>query len=304
MSYQFRLNRLDFSHSNVIFNVFLQIDNYRTFVDYVVISNNLYRFQEYFKYKTHPVDNYTCVLMMVHNLAEPEWLSIMCKQPLLSYVLCAIDSVDMDYSKMYLNMESIYLKQWCQHTHIKKRNNCFVFDWQTKEYLFKSKLGYRIANLKSQLLNLEFIFVATSVQLSPILLPNENSSYNIQSLVYFNSYNKFGFSKFFQHRRNAAGFVVYKTNTFDKDTRHHLFRCRNKAYISQSSVCDGVFDCPEIDSSDEIGCICKLSHFTNNIKNKCKIIQLTPTTYVCSLLHNTTKNNHCIPFGQKSFEYS
>ena len=183
----------------------------------------------------------------------------------------------------------------------KKRDSCFVFYWQTEEYLFKSKFGYRIASLKSQLSSLEFLFIATSAQLSPILLPNENSPDSIQSLVYFNSFNKLIFSEKLQLRKTTAGFVVYKTCTFDKDTRHHLFRCRNNAYISQSSICDGVSNCPDNNASDETGCICKLSHFKNKIKNKCKRIELTQTY---SLLYNTTKDNHCIPYGKKSIEYS
>ena len=304
MSYQLWLNRMNFSHSNTIFQVFLQINNYHTYVDYVGISNNLHRMEDYFRYKIHPIDNYKCGLMMVHNLAEPEWLSIMCDQPLLSYVLCTVDSTDMDYSQMFLNKESISQKEWCQYSHIKKKDNCFVFYWQIKEYLFVSKFAYSIVNLKSQLSSLEFIFIATSAQLSPILLPNKNSPDSIQSLEYFNSFNKFAFSKKFQQRKNAAGFVIYKTYTFDKDARHHLFRCRNNAYISQSSVCDGVSDCSDNNASDETGCICKLSHFKNKNKNRCKIIQLTPTYSVCSLLYNTTKDNHCIPYGQESIDYS
>ena len=270
------------------------------------MSKNLYKIEDYFKYQNHPVanDSFVCSLMMVHNLAEPHWLSIMCDQPLLRYVLCTIDSSDMDYSQMFLNKESISQKEWCQHTQIKKRDSCFVFYWQTEEYLFKSKFGHRIASLKSQLSSLEFLFIATSAQLSPILLPNENSLDNIQSLVYFNSFNKFVFSEKLQIRKTTAGFVIYKTCTFDKNTRHHLFRCRNNAYISQASVCDGVSDCPENNASDETGCICKLSHFKNKKKNKCKIIELTKKKSVCSLLYNTMKNNHCVPYVQKSIEYS
>ena len=98
--------------------------------------------------------------------------------------------------------------------------------------------------------------------------------------------------------------MVYKTHAFDKDTRHHLFRCRNNAYVSQLSVCDGIFDCPEVNANDEAGCFCKPSHFKNKDRSNCKIIQLSSTKSVCSLLFNTTKNNHCIPYGDKNNEYS
>ena len=177
MSYQLWLNSLDSRHSNVIFKAFSQIYDGNYFYYNVKISNDLYKKEEYLRHKTHPVtDNkYTCSLMMVHNLAEPEWLSIMCDQALLSHVLCAIDSADMDYSLMFTNKKSISQKEWCQHTHVKKGNGCFVLYWQTKEYLFVSKHGHRIANLKSQLHSLKFLFTATSAQISPILLSKETS---------------------------------------------------------------------------------------------------------------------------------
>ncbi len=91
------------------------------------------------------IDGQTCTLLLLTNLAEPEWISVNCSQKLLPHILCAkntnLSSLE---NSSYYNQKNVKDVKSCLHTDFNVNSTCYAFVWLAHQ----PKSGWHRHNLK------------------------------------------------------------------------------------------------------------------------------------------------------------
>ena len=78
-------------------------------------------------HELEPQNKNSCTLMLLTNLAEPQWISVPCSAALLPVALCVIDKAETKKSKQNIeNANDIY---FCPKTLIMINKTCYNFLW-------------------------------------------------------------------------------------------------------------------------------------------------------------------------------
>ena len=92
--------------------------------------------------------SHRCNMMLLLNLAEPDWVSIPCDKKLLGHILCYKNE---HFTKTDMEKANDYLV--CSKGHILVRKNCYVSLWSNGLYNTK----YVIEEFKARPVKLETI---------------------------------------------------------------------------------------------------------------------------------------------------
>ncbi len=228
-----------------------------------------------------------CTMLLLHNLATPQWISINCSEDLLSQAMCRIDR----------RMQSTRTNCYCLFFQTGKNSNCFLFVWS------KSRAEQRnlcrshkmetteIANIENWLHFLQ----APNIVLSPLWVRSKSM------LLVYNKVSQTYVTQTGDWKALAnEGWQLCTSGMQDIKVRSGLFSCKNATFIANLYVCDSTVDCPNDDFFDEQHCLC---HGTpsNSFKN-CKVTSFTNNKTKCSPLYYTTVNGSCIKFTQLNAE--
>ncbi len=191
----------------------------------------------------------TCILMLVANLASPEWINVDCQIPILKHIMCFASSLNRSHVHDLTGINNIVKQQkvakFCPNNSFLVHNKCLFFLWKkTNDSHASTCYVLRAAVLEiSDITNISQISDAT--HLSPVSGGSKPNS----AMFYFNS---------FQEKYEAMS-VSPKESFFIcyicvKETQMglNLFQCTDDIWISALLQCDGTDDCS--DSSDEMYC--------------------------------------------------
>ena len=190
-------------------------------------------------------------MMLVLNLAEPDWVSIPCNKQLLEHIFCYKNEPLM---RTDIQKENDYLV--CSKGHILVRKNCYVFLWSNGIFKTRYLREFNARPVTIQTITfLKNIFDATSLRNDyPTILIQKDV--NIVYVVKFQrSLNKITERHSTVNKSIAKGFYTYQYNRINIIIGINLFNCTKGGYISSEYICDGYTDCPN-DQSDERFCIC------------------------------------------------
>ncbi len=210
-----------------------------------------------------------CSLMLLSNLAEPEWIQINCEERIVASVLC----IEQTPTKSGGTNKITSADRTCLVNQTAKKSQCFTFLWYnvTEERSFQEKCKEHnsIPVGMKDISNSLFLLDTITPSLGPFLSPHSpaNSS-NFHTNTYKKYLNKVFCEQKLVQRDQAEGFYICATNRVPVSFGSHMFVCKNLSYISSAYVCDGTIDCPN-DDSDEVSCIC--SKLTANHPHKANI---------------------------------
>ncbi len=210
-----------------------------------------------------------CVLMLIINLADPEWVAIKCNEPVLESCLCSAE---------VQNITNLTLLQTTAHgcllSFISVRNLCFIFLWYNNN-LEMSKIGWLWKSNKLQ--HFQVVFDATNVAFPPVLSVDRRHAITYNRYLRIYQYKYTGSL----HRTSTTGLQIFVGDKHTFLPTQKMFECPNKTYISFHYVCDGNIDCAGTPPLDEEGCLCYL----HGMNKKCRWLQ-----------HNFKQKVTCSPF--------
>ena len=233
--------------------------------------------------------NRECTIMLLMNLAEPDWLFIPCQEKTLYYTVC-LQQQSKVFSKYHLiNSKSLNGKH-CDTLHVIISDACYAFVWQEKILVqsnfceqTKGKTSY-LAKFKQ----LKHFFKAFPIAVqTPIIFVKYKSSDIIAAKVVFETFNIPTITKTNMTGIKSQGYHVCHLNKFHAMTDSVTHYCVKGGHISLKYVCDQTIDCPN-DNSDEQYCIFSifpekvnesyhltgtkkcLAHYFSDIHGKCK----------------------------------
>ena len=240
-----------------------------------------------------------CTLLMLTNLAEPNWIQVNCSEKLLTSVFCVTENYD-HFSSTKSNIEDNLLRtndKSCSSLSVLKGNRCFTFLWlhlsETKNFE-KGCNEYDASSFPLQQLDFFiFLFEAISVVFPPFIFQNVSNSKMVQKFTYKKYLNVIKFNQETVSLQDAEGLYVCSSDKLVIITKNNMFLCYSGEYISYLFVCDGIVDCNDDVFSDEAFCTCKESEISHwwckyitseidkSLRTKCSSLYYTAIDRLC-----------------------
>ena len=225
-----------------------------------------------------------CMLMLLSNLAEPDWISIPCKQKFLYFVMCVKKDTFKKDPKFTDNTTNII---YCHIFQIIAHGDCYSFVWHTLEKSLLSScarvLGSTISmfNMKTVLTIFDAIMPS---RYTPLIVFKDKNDIFYQAMISWKDH-KITFEHAIITQKYSPGYNLCKFKGKRKGLKMLIFICKEAGYILINYVCDGQIDCPN-DKSDESDCIWKSKEeYIPNIQH-----------WKCPPLYQTSKDKYCTQF--------
>ncbi len=243
-----------------------------------------------------------CFLMFFSNLADPFWVNVGCHKKHLLHIFCERHKLSARVQKLKDQTQNM---QGCPSQDILHSEKCLKFSWFSGNATKNTMLGFVCREqgwLPMSLSNISFLhylFDAISTLFPPLLSENQK---NMIVMFTHRKYHKI--YHHFQHTSSiekAQGFhVCWKQSSQDR-IGSVFFACVNGGYVSDTHVCDGITDCPN-DVSDEQLCSCSDSDGkTLNASLACKeVLNRQSNKSTCGSLYFMSNDGKCDMFFMKS----
>ena len=234
--------------------------------------------------------NQQCSMMLLSNLAEPEWIQINCTEKLLADVICVKRTDPLDVRKT--NYQPMGIRMICPVNAISKGARCFLFLWHNINESTDLKLHCKLHNaLSAQVLNIQYfqyLFDAIQSVFPPILSPHQTDKTKIHRFTYDKYISIYHYED--SVSPNGDGFNLCTSKKIPVVTGENMFKCKSDVFISYLFVCDGITDCPNLDNLDEQFCHCL---FNEKIKgNLCKeSVNYKDNKTICTTLYFSAKGS-------------
>ncbi len=254
-----------------------------------------------------------CILLLMSNLAQPEWISIVCNKKLLSTVVCSTSAGNYD-TEAIENREQP-TETACRKSNLMMQTWCLLFVWFQAErtnsstnfhvkHLCSPWQGKTIQSLSDEKLQVLTVLADAVIHMSLLVIfPDQNKTHATQ--VLFERQSEF----FEPHTETiivpiteAQGFVICDVKKMQVlfEIESLVFRCTNGAFTSNLFFCDFVEDCP--DGSDEANCFCMSEKTTTNSPASCKQFHESLTNPPCSPFYYTGSNLSCTKFFELEWQ--
>ena len=234
-------------------------------------------------------------MMLLSNLAEPEWIQINCTERLLVDVICVMKTDHDNVSNITYHIGEKNLI--CPINTIAKDTRCYLFLWYSINQPTDLKSYCKLYNsLPVKDIDIKYFhFLFDAIQpVFPIILFLDD--------VFKTKIHRFTFNKFlsvyqFNHsiisNTNVEGFLLCTLKKMPVLTGNNMFQCKSDVFISYLYICDGIADCPNGDESDEEYCLCQIGKKSRNFKtNLCqKLVQNRNNKTICSSLYFSAKGS-------------
>ena len=247
------------------------------------------------KVEPHRVKRKTCFLMLLSNLAEPDWISVSCKRNILHVIICeASNNANNTFNEENLEDKISY----CSLIYTKFRNKCISFKWLCKISLKKLQCrNENVISVPTITAIIQSILGAVSLNEYP-LFHFCSKSKQISRYKYERYLNIFQQSVTKVKENRQEGFYTYIENKNTTFTSRRLFQWGNEFYILHSQVCNGKTECHG--EEDEKFCICdKDQNFSKNIF--CNVSPIIYKQRLCSPLYYITVQGSCHQVNRLSF---
>ena len=228
-----------------------------------------------------------CHVILLKDLANPKWIPVDCDEPVTSNILCYFE-VEQDVKEpLSVPSRHIYDKI-C----IAKNNTCYKFLWYKNEFIKREKYPIHIKNF-------QYIFDAVETTFPPIFSVDFKHVFSYQRLGHIYIYRK-------RKRRisDDEGLYIHQEKYYNFIKGGNVFECGNGRLISVYFLCDGINDCGNVNSTDEVGCYCGKEDYYSN---KCKYVyeervHRLKQANSCSYYYFKAKTNKCTKYLLPSYQ--
>ncbi len=192
----------------------------------------------------HFIHKHRCTLMLLFNLASPEWIGIDCTKSLVKFIVCSFSGNQTKNSQPFGNPNTL-----CSPHYIRYKTHCMLVRWVDSEqdsiqaHKRHRKAQFHLEHVK------ELKFLTENFKVSPLILYISGSASVFEYSAAFNEFQMSSSEK----AKPAAGFQVLFFSQLEVQIGRNLFKCKN-TFISADKVCDGTQDCDG--GSDELFCRC------------------------------------------------
>ena len=238
-----------------------------------------------------PMPSQDCSLLMLSNLAYPEWISINCNEAILTHIVCVKDIIKtLDEND---DVSITATKKYCGRSAFLHNGSCYLFTWFDGFTRTFSDLNDMCRDMNMINYNLQntavfkrFTFIFTAFNVPSFTILSKSAIDNFITLYVFEKYwLKEYYTKKDIELQIATGYIIcHRKSERLTFVLENIYKCKNKRLISTMSVCNNRNDCGE--GEDEKQCFCKSFHpYCQKVcrNSKCS----------CSYLYYETRNGNC-----------
>ena len=209
--------------------------------------------------------NKTCTVMLLFNLAKPDWISITCDNKILNHIFCYLYQGNVaNHNSSSINIQNTKDHTICSKFHMLYKQICVNFYWvdntnNSRNACIKHIQMNTYKELKGKPVNmtiitfLEQIFDATFLKYDYPSVLIDNGGNTMKMVKFQRFWNKLNFKKKTVPNYEAKWFYLCQYNRPYIPIGIILFCCKAGRYILMKSICDEIIDCPN-DKSDEESC--------------------------------------------------
>ncbi len=247
----------------------------------------------------------TCTLLLMANLAQPEWINIICTQNLLPDVICATNKSNSNQSLSFRNAHNntaVNSSLVCKTGFLKFLQHCFYF---TRDDCAQAEGAKPLASCDKSssvdsVTNLTFtIREATSAPFSPVIIPMGSQFTVFSAKKHLNiMITRLRTIK----TPSIKGYLACQQPSELLRVPEHLLTCERGGYILNTGACDGKMDCSKV-SADEAGCFCNVarSPLAEARGSFCKYVNWKNRTS-CGLLFHSLPTGICQAFHNNRYK--
>ncbi len=275
--------------AGIYFNDMHRVD-YRLIDDLLTYTSQLTLSKDKAIHQLYPHSHHkrACVMMMVANLAQPDWLYVNCDEKLIGDTFCSISFNTHKYNNIGRISSNV-----CSHDWLLSGNNCFQFIWISGRSEMEAHItAFEPVFLEQmgpfhEFLNLQNLYI------SPLLV--RSLEQNKALLQTFSPIYEHYEHKILNVSDGVSGFGAFYQKAKKLHKSQNLFKCSNGINILQLHVCDTMNDCAQEESHDEHFCSCP--GVWSNVPDfqLCKIMS-TVGKMKCSPVYFMNKTNDCAKF--------
>ena len=226
-----------------------------------------------------PQINTWCTLMLLTNLAEPEWVSIKCGDRIIGDIMCMIPRNKNITTNISMGADLIVFKKPCVFI----TGKCYLFSWDFLNDRSKSR-NSEIKKNNSTHVAMEYLVTTTNAEFPPFHFSS--------NLVTYCKLSRGWTSKNTKEQDKGLHIPILPGSKYI--AHENVFECGQGIFIAYAYVCDGKKDCPGDIAYDEIRCICE-TNFA--LSRKCKYIMGKDKIKSCSYFYLTLKDGTCLFYG-------
>ncbi len=198
----------------------------------------------------------TCTVLLVTNLAEPDWISIDCTVRVLVDIVCT-NRVNNKHEKNGTNQHSP--QAFCLLTQVLVYNKCFKFLEYRSFDLMESVCEPMKLHTFASLDEFHVLMEAIAVLLPPLISRNKNGSQLVSHVPEKHS-GDISHNANVKPAQTDTGLQICTASQTTFVLAQNVLLCATGTYISASFVCDGKKSCPGDDLSDENHTLCSNIH--------------------------------------------
>ncbi len=222
--------------------------------------------EENIRNNIQPTSSQKCTVLLFHNLAQPEWVSVKCTHPVLGHVACISERMSQNASSQVNQSAALYQ---CFKHEILFQNNCYILIWHSLNLLFDQHSGTPCSSRKHKYCvltsteNTIFHRIITSTSLQFL----DAASVEHQNSTIFFSVVKQMPKVTTIHSTRTKGFLgCYRrrTETNSKSVSGLVLSCPDGSFTSSAFVCQdpAIRMCRVSPGSDVVKIICNKTHKT------------------------------------------
>ncbi len=250
----------------------------------------------------------SCVVMLLINLAKPEWITVDCEQSLSAHVVCVVPQAGNKtfVVKNFIQNKYNQTKKLFVSPCLLLQTQCFLFSWVTDKICHNKQKCSRKTNatnvIKEILMDtglnyFKDLLDALPTRFPAILNPDLQHVFNSYKLIQTNRFLKsssvYQFTSHPLDHSSFQGYFITTQKAIPANIGTNLFECQ-ESFISQMVVCDDQDDCPDRMESDENQCVCpKKEH----CKKGHKYFNHSNGLVTCSYLYSQHANGLCVKYS-------
>ncbi len=214
-----------------------------------------------------------CTLLMLENLAMPEWLSVKCNQSLLDTVICSTEVKNTIHISNNRWRNSIGDNSHCNKQQIQFQTKCLSTKYIPAGTYGKFCLHDNL-NIDRDLLH--FMNMFDKDNQFPVYFTSQRSPTECLEVHKIHSqYQNTKLKSISKPCSSVQGltFCLSSKKQFDIESIPNFYMCNSSEIISQALLCNGIADC--FDKMDELNCNC--SHQSLTQTHRCNVLNVSTT---------------------------
>ena len=232
-----------------------------------------------------------CTLMLLSNLAEPNWILIPCSKKLLNFIMCVRKTSLMN--KYDVNENDLKETFKCRLFHVVVNKKCYIILYETspvnRKGLCKNMDSKPLR--ENEMEDFNHIFDNVLIEGTYINIFVENDT-NFMFVVKIQKFFGLLSTRKNTIEKNSDGYHICNFEKIKLTIGLNMYHCKKGGYILTYYICDGIDDCPN-DNSDEEYCIC-VNRTLRRQHDLCQVIYLGQNIKICGNNYIMTIQGNCI----------